>query len=162
MGWFSRILGREGNVKWKKEFVELEVFFGKISEVLEDFAATHNLKIEKYYHCGPDWTFRFRHPEGGRGQIFAIKQGDEHVGVAGAWQVSDYDTLTLYSKHTETKKSSLEKPILLLALNEMLKLIISWKKEDLTPGKHQYNEWKKHPKEMIEGDILKYPIPKID
>ncbi len=162
MNWLSRILGREGNVKWKKDFVELEAFFSRISEVLEDFATTYNLMIEKYPHHCPNWAFRFRHPEGGRSQIFAIKQGDEHVGVAGAWQISDYDTLTLYSKHTETKKSSLEEPTLLLALNEMLNLIISWKKEDLTPGKHQNNEWKKHPKEIIEGDILKYPIPKIN
>lgn len=162
MGWFSRILGREGDVKWKKEFLELEAFFSRISEALDDFATTYNLMIVKYSHSGPDWTFRFRHPKGGLGQIFAIKQDEEHIGVACAWQVDDYDTLTRYSKYTEIKKCSLEKPALLALLNETFKLVLSWRKEDLIPVKHKYNEWKKHPREMIEGDILKYPIPKLD
>ena len=162
MSWFSRILGREGDVKWKKEFLELEAFFSRISEVLDDFATTYNLMIVKYSHSGPDWTFRFRHPKGGLGQIFVVKQDEEHIGVVSAWDVDDYDTLTRYSKYTEIKKCSLEKPTLLALLDETFKLVLSWQKEDLTPGKHKYNEWKKHPKEMIEGDVLKYPIPKID
>ncbi len=152
-----------GDPDWgKKEYPKLEEFFGKISGILEDFAESYNLIIDKYYHQGRDWTFRFRHPEGGLGQIFVIKQGEEHVGVAGAWHVDDYDTLTRYTKHIEVNKCSLEKATLFALLNETFKLVLSWQKEDLTPGKHKCNEWKKHSKEMIEGDILKYPIPKID
>lgn len=149
-------------VQWNKEFPKVEAFFSKISNVLQEFASSHNLMIKKYYHEGADWTFLFRHPEGGVGQIFAIKEGEEHVGVAGIWYVDDYDALTRYLKHAEVKKCSLEKPTLLALLNETFKLVLSWRKEDLASSGGKYNEWKKHPRETIEGHALEYPIPKLD
>lgn len=163
MSWLSRILGREGNVKWKKEFVELEAFFSRISEVLEDFAATHNLMIEKYPHHGPEWAFMFRHPNGGVGQIEVEKSGDDHVIVRLSWHIDDYDKLTRFLNYPQQKeRCSLDKRALQILLEEKFKLVLSWGKEELTPVKHKYNEWKKHPKEMIEGDILKYPIPRLN
>ena len=151
-----------GDPNWGvKEFPKLEMFFSKISDILEFFADTHNLMIDKYYHQGPDWTFRFRHPEGGVCSLFVIKEGEDYVKVAVAWHMDDYDKLVRYTKHAEPKKYSLEKPILLAALNEMLNLVLSWHKEDLTPVKHKYHEWKKH-RNRFKRDELRFPIPRID
>lgn len=151
-------------VQWKKEFPKIQTFFNKISNVLEQFASSHNLMVEKYYHEGASWTFRFRHPRGGQAgiQLLKLSSEEEIVGIGTAWQIADYDACTLYSKHTEIEKCSLEESVLLEALTRHLKLVLSWQKEDLTSAGGKYEEWKKHPREKIEGDVLKYPIPKID
>ena len=152
-----------GDPDWgETEYPKLEKFFGKISGILENFAESYNLIIDKYYHQGRDWTFRFRHPEGGLGQIFIIKQDEEHVGVAGDWHVNDYDALTRYTKHTEIEKCSLKESVLLEALTRHLKLVLSWRKEDLKPVVGKYKEWKKRSKEEFNREFEKYPTPKID
>ena len=142
MSWFSRILGRNGNVKWKKEFLELETFFGKISETLEDFAATYNLMIEKYPHHGPEWAFRFRHPNGGVGQIEVEKSGHDHVIVRHSYHIDDYDKLTRFLKYPQGERCSLDNKTLRILLEKKLKIVLSWRKEDLPPLKHKCYNWK--------------------
>ncbi len=154
-----------GDPDWgKKEYPKLEEFFGKISGILEDFAESYNLIIDKYYHQGNGWTFRFRHYSGGRAGIKLSKLSSEEeiVGIWAVWQIADYDTCTLYSKHTEIEKCSLEESVLLEVLTRHLKLVLSWRKEDLAPTVGKYKEWKKMSKEEFNREFEKYPTPKID
>lgn len=152
-----------GDPKWEKKVLpKLEEFFKKISNVLEDFASTHNLFIEKYFRQMPLWMFTFQHPKGGKGQIVVEKINNKLVIVRPCWWIDDFDNSTRSLQHIEGKECSLDLDVLRAVLEEMFKLVLTWQKKDLTPVKHKYNEWKKHPKEMIEGDVLKYPIPKLD
>ncbi len=152
-----------GDPDWGvKERPELEKFFSKISTVLEGFANKYNLLIDKYYHQGKDWTFRFRHPEGGTGQIFVLKRGEDQVGVAVSWHIADRKTCTSYGKHTEMEKYSLEESVLLEALTRHLKLVLSWQKKDIEQSKQLHPEWKQIRKKEFEAREHSYPFPKID
>lgn len=154
-----------GDPNWgKKELPKLRAFFHKISKVLKDFAHTHNLKIDKYYHQGSDWAFLFRHPEGGVGKIQVQKCGDDHIMVYPMWWLDDYDANRRDSKHTEGEKCSLDHTALRTLLEGRFKLVLSWRKEDLVLGKpNPYSNWKdKLTKEEFERLNDKYPIPKLD
>jgi len=124
-----------GDPDWrKKELPKLKVFFKRIAPVLKKFAKNHNLKIDKYYHQGSDWTFRFRHPEAGVGNIEVIKRDEQYVYLYPSWWVDYYDTSRRDFKHGPGVKSSLDPKILRRHLDEMLQLVISWRKEDLSKG----------------------------
>ena len=79
-----------GDPNWGiTEYPRLEKFFAGISDILEDFAAQHNLKIEKYYHQSSTWDLQFRHPQGGLGRIETKKDGNSHVIVRPEWWLDD-------------------------------------------------------------------------
>ncbi len=150
--------------RWEKEFPKVEAFFSKISKVLEGFAISYNLMINKYYHQGADWCFLFRHHEGGVGNIVVQKCGDSYVMIYLIWWVDDYDANRRDSKHTEGKKCSLEAEVLSATLNEALYKVLSWQKEDLTRGRgNPYCNWKDEmTKEEFERQSEKYPFPKLN
>ena len=151
-----------GDPHWlERGLPEMERYFSKMAPVLEDFAQAHNLLIDKYYHHGADWTFRFRHPKGGSADILVIRNDQNNVYVAGAWQVSDYDTCTMYSKVAEPKVISQNAPTLRTYLHKTLTLILSWAKTDLTVCNADYSEWKTTwTKQEFESFTEKYPFPK--
>ena len=151
-----------GHPKWKeKKLPKLKEFFSRIASVLEEFAQTHNLMIEKYYHQGPLWTFMFQHPKGGSGQIEVEKSGRDSVLIRCSWYIDDYDNNTRWLKYPSDEKCSLDHRVLREFLEESLKQIFSWNKEDLESRKSKYYAWSKHfSKEEFEGQNAKYPIPK--
>ncbi len=150
-------------IKWAKEFPELEKFFAKISGALEDFARRRNLAIVKYYHEGRDWTFRFRHPRGGLGQVFVVKLGDDELGIGGAWDRPEYETATSWSKNTSTEKCKVDGENLAALLDHTFTQVVSWRDEELVPFKSKYHKWKKHfTKEQFEHRDDEYPIPRTD
>lgn len=153
-----------GDPDWaKNELPKLEAFFSKISKVLEDFASTYNLMIDKYYHQGRDWTFRFRHPKGGVGGITVKKSSEEqYVWIGAAWSLDDYDKCTRSIKHTKMEKCSIEGKVLNAFLNKIFKTILSWQKEDLSPLKCKYADWRKQwTREEFECKDERYPTPKL-
>lgn len=162
MSWLRRILGREGNVKWKKEFFELEAFFGEISEVLEDFAATYNLMIEKYPHHGPEWAFMFRHPNGGVGQIEVEKSGQDHVIIRNSWHIDDYNKNMRLLKNPKGEECSLDNQNLRTQLEKIFKIMLSWQQDDLAPVKIKGYNRRRFTKETVEKDIQKYPVLKFE
>jgi hypothetical protein len=46
-----------------------DAFFVPLAAQLTDFASRHRLRLEKYYHEAPMWSFPFRHPNGGVAKI---------------------------------------------------------------------------------------------
>jgi len=153
-----------GDTDWAAtEYPKLLAFFGKIANVLEDFASTHNLMIDKYYDRGKDWNFRFRHPKGGVGSI-TVKKGDgeEYVWIGAIWWLDDYDKCTRSTKHTEMEKCSIEGKVLKAFLIKMFNTILSWRKEDLGPGvENPYRERIEMTREEFDRQYEKYPIPKL-
>ena len=154
-----------GDPDWGvKEYPKLEAFFSKISPILEGFANKHNLLIEKYYHQGPNWDFRFRHPKGGLAYVSVRRVNDQHIAIDGVWWVDDYDRYTRSIKHQQGPQFTLEKPVLLTELNNMFSTVLSWRQEDLTPFKSvYYKEWKLHwTKEQFQKELEKYPVPTLN
>ena len=153
-----------GDPDWrKKELPKLKVFFKRIAPVLKKFAKDHNLKIGKYFHQGSCWDFTFRHPECGVGKIEVQKSGGDHVMIFPMWWVDYYDSLRRDFKEIEGIKSSLESEALRTRLDEALKQIISWRKEDLTEGpENPGGEHIEMTKEKFDQQYKKYPIPKLD
>jgi hypothetical protein len=151
-----------GHPKWtEKELPKLEEFFSKIASVLEEFARAHNLMIERYYHQGSAWTFMFQNSKGGNGQIEVEKSGHDSVLIRRSWYIDDYDNNTRWLKYPLGKKYSLEHRILREVLEESLKQIFSWNKEDLEPHKNKYYTWSKiFSKAEFEQQQAKYPVPK--
>lgn len=152
-----------GHPNWeKKKLPQLEKFFSRISGVLEAFAKTYNLTIEKYYHQGPSWVFVFRHPKSGNGQIEVEKAGDDSVVIRPSWYLDDYDNNTRWLKYPEGQEYSLDETILRNVLNKSLKEVISWERKELKPLKSRYYTWnKKVSKKKFEEQQNKYPIPRL-
>ncbi len=153
-----------GDPDWrKKELPKLKVFFKRIAPVLKKFAKDHNLKINKYYHQGSDWTFRFRHPQGGMGNITVAKCDEPYVNLYPHWWVDYYDTSRRDFKHGPGVKSLLDSETLYKHLNEMLQLVLSWQKEDLTKGtENPYREHIERSREEFEKQYKKYTTPKFE
>ena len=141
---------------------KLDKFFSRIAEVLKQFAKEHNLRLEKYYHQGPDWEFTFSHPEGGVGKIQVQKCDEDHVMVYPMWWVDYYDTSRRDAKNVEGEKCSLDHNVVRLQLKKMLKLVLSWRKEDLKKGhENPYREKLEMTQEQFDHLNDKYPIPKV-
>lgn len=120
----------------KEELPLLEAFFGKISSVLESFANSYHILIERYYHEGPSWSFMFKHPIDGTGQIEVEKVNDNFVLIRKSWWVDDFDTSTRFMKYPPpSKKIGLDHIELHQELEDALADILQWKKEDMTPHK---------------------------
>lgn len=154
-----------GDPTWgERELPELEKFFGKIANVLEEFAGKYNLMIDKYYHQSPAWYFRFRHPVDGVGQIEVVKNEDNSLNICAGWWVDYYDTTRRDLKSSGIIKISTNHVILRKTLEEMLRLVFSWKKSDLERGiENPYRErGVMDNRADLEREIEKYPIPKIN
>jgi hypothetical protein len=123
----------------KKEWREIETFFEKISQTLNQFATKFNLAIDKYYHEGADWTFRFTHPLGGNGHIQVMKAGTESVWLALGWYKDDYDSFTRSVKYDTWKDVPLEPIQLFGSLEKALKTILSWKLGEWTEWSEDIN-----------------------
>ena len=151
-----------GDPNWgKNEFPQLEAFFAQIADVLEEFAETHNLKIDKYYHQFPDWSFQFRHPEGGIGQIEVRKLSEDSVKFYAAWWIDYLKPRRRDSKSLAGNECSLDKVLIKSNLEELFKTILSWKKTDLDKGSVFPEYGERITKGQHEKDLARYPFPKL-
>jgi hypothetical protein len=152
-----------GDPNWYREVKpELDAFFGQIAGVLEEFAARYNLTIEKYYHQGKNWTFRFRCRLGGTGSIQVNYVDSDHVMVGACWVIFDYDSATMLSKHTDVVKWRVKETNLRELLYKMLMTVLGWRRVDLAADKRKFTEWKEVPKADFEKRERDYPFPKIE
>jgi hypothetical protein len=150
-------------VSEEERLPDVKAFFTKISGVLNRFAHAHNLRIEKYYHDIPGWEFLFRHPEGGRCYIEVLKKGEQYVTLLADWSVYEYDEGTAYDKHTHRITHSIVTPVLEAGLRDVLKLVLSWSREDLKLIAKRSGDFKEGlSREDFEKDLERYPVPKID
>ncbi len=148
---------------FEKRKPELDRFFSKISDVLNTFADVHNLKIEKYSHNFPMWTFVFRHPKEGIAQIEVRKEeDDDNVRICPGWWIDKAKPFTRFWYSSEGEISSLEPGVLEMFLKNALKNIAQWDNSILKPITNPYIEKGVVTKQKITKEIEKYPVPKID
>ena len=150
-----------------REAPKLDAFSRPIAEVLIDFARRHNLKLQKYYHQAPSWDFTFRHPQGGVGKIDVYRytdeaillndlrhltasgssdvygQTDDRIGLASIWWYDDYDKVTRFIKRVRHEPIRRDVQTLPGALENSLRLIVSWPFGQWDEHFGRYDTWKK-------------------
>jgi hypothetical protein len=150
-----------GNPRFEQEELPLlESFFARIASVLEDFAGSHNLLIEKYYHDGPAWSFKFKHPVAGIGQIEVEKSDKDSILLRGSWWIDDYDTSTRFMKYPSAKKIGVEHNELRNALENALAEILQWRREELTPFSPPHPWSKGFSRDEFNKQYERFPEPK--
>ena len=151
-----------GTYRSAAEWREIKVFFEQLSDPLTKFAKRYNLVIDKYYHDGADWTFRFSHPLSGSGQIQVMMTDSNSVWLACSWHKDDYDACTRSLKYETWKDIPVQPEQLTAKLEKALKLILGWKFGEWTEVVRGYeNPWRRYTKEEFEQMEPKYPLPRV-
>lgn len=142
----------------ENELPKVKRFFRKISKTLQNFADSHNLLIEKYYHYIPGWEFLFKHPAGGRCSIEVLRTDDGQVTIGADWTVYEHEAGLGFDKHTERMKSSIDGGSLSGNLENMFQIVMAWTRDDLTLTSKRSPEYPEQmSKEEIERDMARYP-----
>jgi len=139
--------------QWIKEHLKDMAFFGRISDVLQEFADAHNITIEKYIQNGPRWGFLFRHPNGGLGQIAIDKTGEEYITVYPLWSVRDYEKRIRGMKTENSRKFSLDHQKLREGLEDIYTLILDWRLEDIEKPRRLFALRRKRAQEKYEHGL---------
>jgi len=142
-----------------KQKPELERFFGVIGTVLEEFAQRHNLRIEKYYHQSPSWSFLFRHPKGGIGQIEVQRASEATISIVSDWWYDDYDAATRFIRSASVGPVPLNSE-LASGLEKALSELLSWRFGDWHERHTAYTIWRKTwTREQFQKLLAEYPEP---
>ena len=145
-----------------KTLPELEAFFAPFSAACQQFAKRHNIKIEKYYHQFPAWSFSFRHPAGGIGKLDLAKESESQLKIWEYWWHDDYDTATRSVKTKEHEPFGLEDIDVVEMLESALGNILSWKFGDWDNVHDGYeSSWHgTFTKKQFEAQDQAYPVLK--
>ena len=142
-------------------FSELESFFAPLADVLQSFGERHNLKLEKYYHEEPSWSFTFRHPSGGVGKISVLRSRNE-VDFDCWWWYDDYETMTRHIKRMRKEHVPAKPKLVGEELERALQSLLSWKSGNWDEALGGNKVWQKT---WTRDEFLrlpeKYPIPKL-
>ena len=106
------------------DFAEQERFFSPVASTLEEFASSHNLLVERYYHDAPVWSLRFAHPAGGSATIDVARAAEDSLTISGTWWLDVYTEFTRYLRDTKrvacSKQPAAVTSVLRAAFSEML------------------------------------------
>lgn len=152
-----------GNPKFREEELPgLELFFSSIADTLNEFAAKHNLRIDRYYHQSPSWAFRFRHPKGGAASVEVMREADDSIMVYSSWWLDDYKAFTRFARGDEGVQSRMGDENLEQILEEQFRRILSWELGEWTEVVTGFEAaWESAGKEYVEGDVERYPMPRV-
>jgi hypothetical protein len=142
---------------------QFEVFFAKISDQLLPFASYHNLKLEKYYHEAPVWSFLFRHPNGGVAKIDVAKEEENSLKIWSHWWRDDYDSGVRFLKRTESAVLEVGTFDLTAELERVLSRVLSWTDGEWDSKHGGFKDsWQKHwTKATFIAVELDYPQIKV-
>lgn len=101
-------------------------FFEPVAIELCAFAERHNLKLEKYYHEAPVWSFLFRHPGGGIAKMDVEKESDNHCTLRKYWWRDDYDNGVRSIRQAQIPEFPRETGRIAPLLEDALHDILSW------------------------------------
>lgn len=142
------------------EMPELDEFFRPIANVLTDFARRHNLKLTKYYHYAPSWSFAFRHPCGGVGKVEVCREHSEALQVLCSWWFDDYDKLTRFIKTYKGESLPRDSQMLDHELEQSLNVVLAWLFGTWDEQQGGYHSWKNTwTKEQFNALLEQYPDP---
>ena len=144
------------------DWERIRAFFEERSALLLGFAAAHNLAVDQYYRDGPSWTFRFRHPKGGVGGIEAKRVSESSIRLNMSWYIDEYGNFTHYFKQEEGSELAVARIDLTKILEDSLKSLLGWNREELTPHDAK-NPWANYSKEEWERiwSLERYPPLKL-
>lgn len=147
----------------RADWQKIRGFFQELSPALCSFAGERNLVIDKYYHDGPAWTFRFRHPKGGGGGIHVERVNDSTIQVRTIWYIDEYRTFTHFLKSEVSADLPLATIDLREVLEEKLKEMTAWTRNDMTayPGYEKF--WSQYSEEEFfeMSGLDRLPDPKL-
>ena len=139
---------------------KLERFFRVIATVLEGFARRHNLRIEKYYHQSPSWSFLFRHPKGGTAKVEVHREGEVLLRISWCWWYDDFDAATRWGRTVRRAPMALDSQLLDVELETALSDLLSSRFGEWDESHTGYTQWKKTwTKEQFERLRDNYPEP---
>jgi len=148
----------------EKEKPLLDAFFKPVAPVMEKFAEQHNLRLEKYYHQFPDWSFIFRHPQNGVAKIQVNKETEKALGVYACWWFDDYDNSTRYIKKSGAKLIEINPDDLIQELGFAFQTILGWQFgtwDEKHTSETYRTGWKRFSKEQFQKENVElYPIPR--
>jgi hypothetical protein len=141
---------------------ELDRFFAPIADILTAFARQHNLKLERYYHQAPSWSFTFRHPRGGVGKIEVCREDACKVSVLCGWWYDEYDTLTRFSRSLKSQHLDLDPQVLSSEMEKYVRIVLSWQFGTWDERVGGNDSWlKSWSKQQFEALLDGYPIIRI-
>ena len=146
-----------------EQWTEIEQFFDGIGPTLTQFAESHRLKIEKYTHEAPMWSFLFRHPRGGVGKIDVYRAEDDRLRIWAYWWRDAYREAKRYWRAESVRE---EMPAAELAessvLRSTLQSILEWDEASLEPAKGEMTSWHQYfTEEQFDALVDEYPEPRI-
>ncbi len=144
----------------ENELPILEKFFQHVAVTLSDFAHRHNLRLEKYYHQSPSWSFTFRHPQGGVGKIDVSRASNEELTISTCWWYDNFDLQRRSIRNAEKVFLRVDSEKLVQTLDQSLASVLAW----------EFGSWEEHwdnhswgrqwTKQQFEELLDMYPVPK--
>jgi hypothetical protein len=113
--------------------------FDEVAPILETFAETNNLLLEKYDHEAPIWRFSFKHPIDGVGSILVSVNKKGEISVSGSWWIDEYDNgirRLRVSESVVTIKIDLSN-----TMKTVLATLLKWSPQSLTEHKGYKESW---------------------
>ena len=71
-----------------------EEWFAPLASVIADFAESHSLYVQKYYHDSCAWDLRFRHPQGGFASVAIYNHAADSAQIGSTWYVDSFAHFT--------------------------------------------------------------------
>lgn len=140
---------------------EFEAFFAPISETCQQFAKQHNIKIVRYYHESPTWSFLFRHPAGGIAKIDLEKRSETTIGIWQYWWHDNYENATRSVRTKKHDPLSVHDAQIATELESALADVLSWESGHWDSVHSGYESWHSHwTKSEFEALEQDYPTLK--
>ncbi|MBL4890209.1 MAG: hypothetical protein JKX97_09350 [Candidatus Lindowbacteria bacterium] len=146
------------------EHPEYEQRYADYAEHLLKFAKQHNLLLEKYDKDACTWSFLFKHPNGGHGNIGLRIHDTGRVYIGSSYVIDRYDEFRRYIKFggDDTHDLARSAANIIRALESQLRIMLGWQLTDLQPGKNDHRlSWSMFAKAEFEAlnDYLPEVIP---
>lgn len=128
----------------------LDQFFSQFSSAFQNFAATHNLRIDKYWHAFPSWRFSFKHPKGGLACIGVFKEGESEISVYTYWWLDDYDEGKRFGRTQPSGILPLNTIQMSELLDKTLDMLVAWPMDSWSDTATGFGDsWKQFTKEQF-------------
>ncbi len=137
-----------------------QAWFAPIAGSLLSFAKRRNLLLDRYYHDGRSWTFRFNHPFGGQASISAHHYPGDAARIGSSWHLDDYDRFTRYIHWRMPRELPKLEPYLSRELDAELAAILALPLGRWNQTADGYApSWGQYTKEQFERMTPAYPDP---
>lgn len=136
--------------------------FAAYAQEFEDFARSHNLLVEKYYHDAPMWSFCFAHPRGGQGKLDVSIDATGLVTLQSVWWIDSYAEFTRSLKWGPRQVVVQGPNTAKNALRDALIEAVSWVPGDWTQVADGYRPiWGQYSEAEFRAMTPEWPSPTI-